>query len=412
MREINEDRAASGFPELKDLEQVEAELAERKRLFRNCVKDALNELPPLVLVEAMTLAVQRVTAGGAVHAPQLIDELVDSYALESQLFLQKEGENVAKLLGRARASAGAGEQAVRRIVDKLEPVLRNWDKVAQPIQLSAKARGLEHEQSNELAHAIRELAVELFNRHDMLAQSQRLTALVKDVFAEVPEVSHKAEEDSEALADISRDRDKATKDHAEWVSEITYRAEVGVVFTNTLSISPEGVSWKRQTFPLESVTRIRWGGIRHSVNGIPTGTTFTVAFGDARSEAVVELRNEETFSAFTGRLWRAVGVRLLIELLKALKGGAEIRFGDALLRDDGITLVKHHLFTANEAVRCSWWQVKVWAADGAFYIGHTDDKKTYVALSYIEAPNTHVLEHAIRMAFKKTGVRVLSDLLE
>jgi hypothetical protein len=67
MREINEDRAVSGFPEVKE-DQVEAELAERKRYFRNAIKDAFNRLSPSSLVDAMTLAIDSVTVGGEDHA--------------------------------------------------------------------------------------------------------------------------------------------------------------------------------------------------------------------------------------------------------------------------------------------------------------------------------------------------------
>ena len=78
----------------------------------------------------------------------------------------------------------------------------------------------------------------------------------------------------------------------------------------------------------------------HSVNGIPTGTTYTIAFGDRHSEAVVELKKQDIYSTFIEKLWRAVCVRLLTEMLEALKAGRDLHFGDALLHDDGITLVK------------------------------------------------------------------------
>ncbi|MCA9470238.1 MAG: hypothetical protein KC643_32980, partial [Nitrospira sp.] len=177
------------------------------------------------------------------------------------------------------------------------------------------------------------------------------------------------------------------------------------------SISPEGVAWKNQRFPLDAITRVRWGAVRHSVNGIPTGTTYTLAFGDSRSEAVVELKKESTYSGFLEKLWKAVVIRLLTELFETLQAGKEIRFGEATLSDDGITLIKHKFLGANEKVRCTWGQVHVWSADGSFYIGAKDDKKTYVGLSYMYAANTHVLEQAIRMAFKKPGMRRLSDML-
>ena len=412
LRDINEDRAVSGFPEVRALDQIEAELAERKRYYRSAIKDALDRLPPTTLVQVMTDTVEGVTLGGEDHAPELIDDLVDSYEVETQGFLQKEAENVHKLIKAARDSANSGEAAVKPYVDKLDAVARNWDKVAQPIQLSAKARGIDHEASRDLAYEIRSLAIDLFNTHDMLTQSQRLTGLLQELFAELPEVSERVEQDADALAEIFHERKKAVARRDEWAREITYRAEIGVMFKDTLSISPDGISWKGQSFSLDSITRVRWGGVRHSVNGVPTGTTYTIAFGDKRSEAVVELKKEDIYSKFIDKLWRAVCVRLLGEMLEALKDGRDLYFGDALLHDDGITLVRHKFLGANERVRCTWGQVQIWNADGSFCIGSKDDKKTNVGISYIHVANTHILEQLIRMAFKKPGLRRLSELLQ
>ncbi len=412
LRDINEDRAVSGFPEVRALDQIEAELAERKRYYRSAIKDALDRLPSTTLVQVMTDTVEGVALGGEDHAPELIDDLVDSYEVETQGFLLKEAENVHKLIKAARESANSGEAAVKPYVDKLDAVARNWDKVAQPIQLSAKARGIDHEASRDLAYEIRSLAIDLFNTHDMLTQSQRLIGLLQELFAELPEVSERVEQDADALAEIFHERKQAVARRDEWAREITYRAEIGVMFKDTLSISPDGISWKGQSFSLDSITRVRWGGVRHSVNGVPTGTTYTIAFGDKRSEAVVELKKEDIYSKFIDKLWRAVCVRLLGEMLEALKDGRDLYFGDALLHDDGITLVKHKFLGANERVRCTWGQVQIWNADGSFCIGSKDDKKTNVGISYIHVANTHIMEQLIRMAFKKPGLRRLSELLQ
>lgn len=412
LRDINEDRAVSGFPEVRALDQIEAELTERKRYYRGAIKDALDRLPPMTLIQVMTATVDGVTSGGEDHAPGLIDDLVDSYEVETHGILQKEAENVHKLIKVAREHAGSGEAAVKPYVDKLDAVARNWEKIAQPIQLSSKARGMDHEASRDLAYEIRSLAIDLFNKHDMLAQSQRLTGLIQELFSEVPEVADRVVEDAEALADIFQQRKQATARRDEWAREITYRAEIGVMFKDVLSISPEGISWKGQNFPLDSITRVRWGGVSHSVNGIPTGTTYTIAFGSRNSEAVVELKKQDIYSTFTDKLWRAVCVRLLTEMLEALKDGRDLHFGDALLHDDGITLLKRKFLGSNERVRCSWSQVHVWSADGSFCIGAKDDKKVNAGVSYIHGANTHILEQAIRMAFKKPGLRRLSELLQ
>lgn len=412
LRDINEDRVVSGFPEIKGIELVEAELEQRRRYYRTAIKDALNRLPPERLVKVMTLAVDMATDGGEEHAPALVDDLVDSYEVETKVFLEKEEGNVHKLIKAARDAARSGEPAVKAYVDKLEVVTRNWDSVAQPIQLSAKARGIEHEASLGLGYKIRSLAIDLFNNHDMIHQSQRLMDLLQELFAEIPDISERVEQDVDALADIFHERKQSVAKKAEWDREITYSAEIGVIFKDTLSISPSGVSWKGVGYPLDAITRVRWGGIRNSVNGVPTGTTFTIGFGDARSEVVVELRREEVYSTFIDKLWRAVCVRLLGQVLETVKAGQTIQFGDAVLHDDGITLTKHKFFGANERIKCSWGQVQIWSADGSFCIGSKDDKKTNIALSYIYSANTHILEQVIRMAFKKPGLRRLSELLE
>ncbi len=411
LRSINEDRAVSGFPEVRDIDLIEAELAERKRYYRNAIKEALNRLNSPELVSTMTMVVENATLGGEVHAPELIDELVDAYAVETQGVLAKEAQTAERLIRTALESAKAGEAAVRPLIDKLESVARTWDKIAQPIQLSSKARGLEHEPSKEFAYSIRSLAIDLFNEHDLLVQSQRLTKLLSELFSELPEFVERVSADTQALSDIAKQRQKSAREQREWEEEIAFSADVGVVFRDTLSISAMGISWKEKTYPLESITRVRWGGVRHSVNGIPTGTDYTVAFGDNRTESVVSIKREATYTKFTEKLWRAVCVRLMTDILKALKDGSEFHFGEATVRDDGVTLVKHKFLGSNEAVRYPWSQVQIWSADGAVVIGAKDDKKAYASLSYIQVPNAHLLEKIIRMAFKQSGLRHLSDLL-
>lgn len=257
LRDINEDRSVSGFPEVKGADQVEAELSERKRYYRNAIKDALNRLPPASLIEAMTLAVDGITCGGEDHAPELIDELVDSYAVETQGFLQKEAENAKKLIKAARDSAPSGEGVVKPLVDKLEAVARNWDKVAQPIQLSAKARGIEHEPSHEIAYSIRSLAIDLFNEHDMLTQSQRLTGLIQELFAELPEVAERVEQDSSALEGIASDRNKLAEKFKDF------------------NLAGDSFSWKGRTYDINAISHIGFyrSITTHKTNFVETGKT-------------------------------------------------------------------------------------------------------------------------------------------
>lgn len=412
LRDINEDRSVSGFPEVKSVELIEAELADRRRAYKNAIKGALNRLPSVTLLSALTEAVHGATGGGDDHAPELIDELVDSYAVEVQGVLEKEAETVQKLLRAARDSVGAGEASVLPFIEKIERVVRNYDRFAQPIQLSAKARGIDHDPSRDLAFSIRSLAIDLFNDHGMLALSQRLTGLLQELFAELPDVSERVTEDARALAEIQEKRCQsealAKVREQEWARNITYSADVGLVFKDSLSISPAGIEWKGQRYPLESITAVRWGAVRHSVNGIPAGTEYQIAFASRSGSTVINLKKEATYTGFINALWRAVCVRLMIEKCEALKEGNSLNFGELTVEDGSVTLVRHKLLGANERVRMSWSDVQVWSENGEFFVGSKSDKKVYGSASYMNHWNTHLLDHVVRGGFKK-GVSRLSD---
>lgn len=257
LRDINEDRAVSGFPEVKSVEQIEEELSERKRYYRNAIKEALDRLPSAKLVQVMTDTVDGATLGGEDHAPGLIDDLVDSYEVETQSPLQSGAENIHKLIQSAKNAASSGEAAVKLYVDKIEAAARSWDRIAQPIQLSAKARGTEHDLSSNLGWAIRGLALDLFNKHDILSQTQRLTALLQELFSEIPEISERAEQDADALDNIASDRNKLAEKFKDF------------------SLSGNSFSWKTRTYDINTISHI--GFFRaittHKTNFVETGKT-------------------------------------------------------------------------------------------------------------------------------------------
>lgn len=410
LREINEDRSVSGFPEVKGIEQIEVELRERQRYYTDTIKTALNRFSPDKLVDVVTRVVETTTDSGEEHGASLIHDLVERYEADANRdYLQPEAENIKKLAEAIRQAAHKGESSVKPLVDKLIHVVTKWDSVAQPIQLSVKARGLDHDLSYEVAHAIRNLGLDLFNKRDMLDTVNRLTKTLQELFAELPEMLERLDQDAETLDEIHGNRKEAQKRSNEWAKEIFYQAEIGLVFKDTLRISTKGVEWKDKLFPLDSIKWVKWGAVSRSVNGVPTGTDYTIAVGDNRSSAVIETRKEDIFSNFTDKLWRAVCVRLLTENLETLKSGKSISFGDAVVDDKGVQLTKHKFF-GNETEYRDWGKVTYGSSGGSLFITAQDDKKVYVSLPYLSTPNAHILEAMIRLSFKKWTGR-LSGLL-
>ncbi len=413
---INEERIASGFPEVSDLSAVEAEIQERRRYYRKVIKSALDNLFPQELVEAVTVVVESATDGGEEHGPILIADLVDSYEVEAQGFLDKEEGNIIIIEKKLRSAVDTerSDSTLAPMVNQLIQIVKNWDTVAQPIQVSTKSRGLDHDASHRVANLVRSLAIHMFNEHGKLDFSQQLTNMLQEVFAEVTKVAERIAEDADALAEIAEEQiryvEGLVNKAEERRREITYEAEVGAIFKDKLRISPEGIEWKGRCWDLDSITRVRWGGTKHSVNGIPTGTTYSIVLGNSSNYTSIELKKEAIYSNFIDRLWKAVGVRLLTEYLQGLREGKKYRFGSTIMSDHGMELERKKLFGSNERIFCRWSELVIWNGAGVFCIGKKDDKKLAAAFSYQEEDNIHVLEALIRMFWKQDGDR-LSSLL-
>lgn len=411
---INEERQAAGVPEWTDLEALREELDAHRRVLVRSVYQALDQLPSAALVSVVTDLAESATEDGTYHAPAVVEDLVHSFELAAQSFLNDEASNVRDLIQQLSEEAGSPATELEASVSELERVVRNWDQVAQPMQVIARSRGTEHALSNELAGELRGLAIELFNEHDHLELSKRITELQREVFAELDRVVEVAEEDAATLDDLADQRERLIvemREHADaWAQEITYAADVGVVFKDRLRISPDGIEWKGRKIALEDVTATRWGGTSHSVNGIPTGTTYHIHVLGERTSISIELKKAEIYEAFMERFWKAIVVRLLTEMLEGLRDGRVYQFGSARVRDDGIELERKHWLKANERVYCPWRDLQVWSAAGSFCIASKSDSKLSVALSYQEQNNVHVLEAAIRALFKQPISR-MSGLL-
>ena len=411
---INEERIVSGFPEVTDLSAIEMGIQERRYYYRQRITLALNNLPIKECARAVTRVVVAAENKEKITRLTLVDDLVDWYEIDVQESVEKAERNIEILDEKIRAAADtkSPDPALTPMINQLLQAVKNWDSFVQPVQIIKGSQGLSHDTSYRVAGRVRKLAVDLFNKYDKLDFSQQLTNMLQEVFAEVGEIAERTAEDAKALGEIAEQRLAAKKREEEWRREITYEADVGTFFfKNKLRISPEGIEWRGDRWDLNSITRIRWGGTRHSLNGIPTGTTYSIILGNNSNYASIELKDEIIYNNFIDRLWQAVGVRLLTEYLEGLRDGKRYRFGSAVISDYGMELERKRLFSSNDQVFCQWNELVIWNDAGVFCIRKKDDTKLKTSFSYQDEDNIHVLEAAIRMFWKSGGNR-LSDLLE
>jgi hypothetical protein len=425
---INEERIVSGFPEVSDISAIETEIQNRRNHYRQVFKSALDKLPSIDIVKAVNKVVQIATCDGEKHAPILIDDLVDSYEVEAQGFVDKEEANIKTFIEKLRIAIEENHSN-SPAVDELIAIVNNWDNVAQPIQLSLKSRGISHEGSRRVASALRAFAIDVFNEHDRLEISKRLTSMMQKVFAEVGEVAERAQEDAVTLENIASERETARKKEFERWESITYEANIGFIFTKKLRISPDGIEWDGRLWDLDSITRVRWGGTQYSSGNI----IYTVFLGNNSAHVFIELKDKEIYSNFVDRLWKAVGVRLLTEFLKGLRDGKKYQFGSIVVSDDGMKLEYDHIFAIKESVPfinhsiieflkkdyaydnakifCGWHEMSINNEPGSFNVCKNENRGFSASLSYQDFDNIHILEAAVRMLYER-GETKMSNLLK
>jgi len=397
MQDINLDRAISGFAAVQSIEDVESELAERRRLVCSLIRAALDVLPSESVVESMRRIVTASTDDGHRHASALIDQLVDDYDIDARRVMEQEAATVTSLIASVRDKMVRGSAAIKPYLRELETVVLNWDRIAQPIQLSYLARGLHHKPSLSVGYAIRNLAIDLWNHYRIMEESTSLILLSEKLFAEIPPLVDLLKEDRTALASIAE--------------SLTYRAEVGRLFRDTLSISADSVQWKRRHYRLESITRIRWGSeIRTLVGGVKR-TTHTVAFGDSEHESRIDTSNKEIYSNFIGKLWSTAGIRLLSEFMEILKAGGVVRFGRAQFRDHGVDLIQIQLFGRKQVVSCAWDQILVKNFNGSLMVSAKHNPRACANLSFRDTANVCVLAKALELVLQPPYKERMSALL-
>ena len=198
---LNEERRLSGFPQITDLSVITAEIQNQRRYYSQTLSSVIKNLSVNERARVLTLAIESSIGNDKTRCPILIEDLVTSYELGVQDFLEKKQKIIEAQDEKIRAMVDAKnpDSALQPIVNQLIQTVKEWDTIAQPIQLSKRSRGERHTASFEIARRVRKLAVDLFRDHGKFDFSRKILNMLKEVFAEVPEIAEHITADLKAL---------------------------------------------------------------------------------------------------------------------------------------------------------------------------------------------------------------------
>lgn len=397
---INEDRQAAGLPLMADSSLVEAELNERIRHYERAATALLEDLPSATMVAVYEALVSDSTDEGETAGYRLINAVVDSYELKASGFLADEATRIKSLLEEVQAAADAHAPVarVRASIRNIIEALRAWDRVAQPVQLAYKSRGLDHGDSKDLASEVLSLAIHLNNEHDYFDEAKILGEALQELFSEVVALSERVDENVETFSGNVAHRFEAQREDArskaEFERAISYETEFGLIFRDKFRISAAGFDYKGSLIPLEQVSGVRWGGVRRYRNGIYTGTDFYFCYGTATTTVLLQPK-EHQYQAIVQRAWRAVCVRILLSWIDHWRKGGTINVAGVTVSDDGLVLRRSRLFKDDETRFFSWFDVTKGSHNGNLNFVGKSDKKFSAQFSFKDGWNVHILDFAV-----------------
>ena len=203
-----------------------------------------------------------------------------------------------------------------------------------------------------------------------------------------------------------------------------YEDEIGIFMKDKLIISPEGITWKKKTYSLNSISRIRFGGTLHSIifafNIFDICTTYTVYFGTDNKLLKIN-PSKEKYVEIVDNLWKAVSSNIIKMTLAHLNVGKTFPLGDIgifTLQDLGVEFLDDWNINYNYTLSLLKWEDlnvtwKFGTGSGFLLIYlYTGNKwQDVVCGEFLNDDNIPIYEYLFRLAEKYKPKR-LSDLLK
>ena len=198
-----------------------------------------------------------------------------------------------------------------------------------------------------------------------------------------------------------------------WQQEIDFQCSFGLwPFRRSLEISPKGFLWCGELFPLNTITRLRWG-IEQKRGGLLPKRICTATFGTNDREFTVRTKQKDFYGHLTDRYWKAVGRRLLTEMVDGLRAGKRYNFSDyAAVEDSGLYKIDKKL-VGGAAEKFYPWEALEWGVvnGNLCFAPKEEPENLLVGLSFLWVDNVHMLNVALApllSAEKRTKISSLA----
>ena len=200
VKDINEKRNISGFPMVNDSANIEQILNVYRDNIRKIFSVFFRSNDIIFNVKFTNYLMERLKN----REYRILDDFISEYSIFTKSNLEKTRDKITNKIKNVIDCKNAGS-SLERDVDKILQMTKEWDEIAQPIQLLSRDKGVQHPDSYLLAKGIRALALYTNNEAKRTDLAIKITKELKNIFAELPEFYSIIKEDANNLNKIDRD---------------------------------------------------------------------------------------------------------------------------------------------------------------------------------------------------------------
>lgn len=392
--DINEDRSIAKFPLVTDQDLLKEALLHRINGVVVAVMSALEALQTDHLLIAMNKYADTWTSSGTMIQSHFAEAVLNSYDVQSHYFLSTEATDITKFSGLIKARGVEIHDNFIASLNDLKTCVRNWTNVARPVQLQYEARGLKHDLSMTVAHELIGLAFYIKFELELKDESLDIANFCSNEFWILTHVRDYIN------ADISRLKDTEQKE------EIDYKTRFGLIFKTYLEIKDQSISFKRHSFKVKDINRLRWA-ISDKDSNLKR---YKIGWGNEQDDVLLLTFKEAAFTEFREILLHQIGYSIVVNKITAeLKSGTVYVFPHVSISDDHVILERRGFFSRKESRSFEWKEVFLSSSNDSIRIGSKNDKNYYADLKYLDFWNINLLSMLIEDKLKKVWVDKLSQ---
>ena len=206
--QINQSRTAARFPSVKDTARMSDILQDIRREYLKNITTAFDSLRTAEVIDVLSKELslvesERAKSSGSV-IPALLEDLMNSYEIAAQVFINKEKETADRLISEIPQGCKEMEMTSGSVMllQQLQELVQKWVTVIGILDRFHLLKGESYEPTRSLFVHIRQLAVKLSNEYQCFQASKGITEKILRPLAFDSERTKATEEDLRKLCEI------------------------------------------------------------------------------------------------------------------------------------------------------------------------------------------------------------------